>query len=348
MLAKSITQNVKKGKMILMKKKTAILALLVAVTMAGTLLFTGCGDSQPVEEEDPIITLNTITGEEFEEGLPARPVQVSIDNVGAAVPQSNISHADIVYEFPVEGEQTRLQAIFYSDIPEFFGPIRSVRPYFVDLADMYDTVFVAHGWSNAAKKKLQNGERPYINAMENEVDFYRVSDKPAPHNSYIEWETVKATIDEKGWWDEDNNIRGFKFMEKGKTNETAEECESVSFVYKGNACEFTYDPETELYTRTVKGAPYIDKETGENITVSNVLVQKITSEVLDEKGRLSIDMMQGGYAYLFTKGTVVKGTWNQKNLHNTTIFKDSNDKQFRLSKGKSWVEVMDQTCTMTY
>lgn len=346
-----------------MKKLTLITAAIVVLAVSGTLILSGCGGSK--EASGPEVTVNPITGEECDEKLPARPIQVSIDNVGQAIPQSNISHADIVYEFPVEGEQTRLQAIFYGDIPEFFGPIRSVRPYFVDLSDMYKTVYVAHGWSSDAKRKLQNGDVPYINAMENEVEFYRVSDKPTPHNSYIEWDKVKAEIDDNGWWDESKKIRGFKFREDEEPQENAdvdsettaegeteeilpESCESVAFKYQGSACEFAYDSETGLYTRTVKGAPYIDKETGENVTVSNILVQKVTSESLDEKGRLAIDMMAGGDALLFTNGEVTEGTWTQENLHNTTIFKDKNGKKFRLTKGKSWVEVTDQTCTITY
>lgn len=344
-----------------MKKLAGIIVALVVALTGGALMLTGCGGGS--ESAEPEVIVNPITGEECDEELPARPIQVSIDNVGEAIPQSNISYADIVYEFPVEGEQTRLQAIFYGDIPEIFGPIRSVRPYFVDLADMYSTIYVAHGWSGTAKKKLQNGSLPYINAMENDADFYRVSDKAAPHNSYIEWDKVKEIIDENGWWDEKASFRGFKFKgdesEAAAESETAdseseteavepEKCDKVSFVYKGSACEFTYDPETDLYTRTVKGAPYIDKETGENVTVSNILVQKVTSEVLDEKGRLSIDLMAGGDAMLFTGGEVITGTWTQKNLHNTTIFKDENGKKFRLTKGKSWVEVTDQTCTISY
>ena len=115
-------------------------AAFIMILAMGTIALTGCGGGsgdggQTVAEPEPII--NPITGIEVasEDALPARPIQVSIPNdTYGAVPQSNITQADIIYEFPVEGELTRLQAIYYSDIPEIFGPTRSIRYYFADLA----------------------------------------------------------------------------------------------------------------------------------------------------------------------------------------------------------------------
>ena len=98
-----------------------------------------------MESKEPVIS--PLTGQEYTEELPARPLVVSIDNVGDAIPQSWLSKADIVYEFPVEGRQTRLNAIYYGEFPEEFGPIRSTRPYFVDLTREYKAIFLAHGWS---------------------------------------------------------------------------------------------------------------------------------------------------------------------------------------------------------
>ena len=93
-------------------------AAFILILAMGTIALTGCGSGgetqQVAEEPEPII--NPITGIEVEseDALPARPVQVSIPNdTYGAVPQSNISYADVIYEFPVEGELTRLQAICF-------------------------------------------------------------------------------------------------------------------------------------------------------------------------------------------------------------------------------------------
>ena len=299
------------------------------------------------EVEEPVLFVNPITGESTEEGIEGRPLIVSYDNVGSAIPQSNTSMADIVYEFPVEGNQTRLQAVFYSEYPEFLGPIRSTRPYFVDLTREYKGIFLAHGWSEAAKKYLKSGVVPYINAMDSDCKFYRVSDKSAPHNSYIKWSEVEKKIKEKGWWKEKQEIKPFTFLGEDEKNTGA----AVDYVEFDSAahCEFTYDAEKNHYVRTINnGSKYIDKETGKAITVKNIIVQKVSSKVLDAKGRLEINMCAGGEALLFTNGVVVEGTWSRDNLDSRTIFKDKSGNEFKLTVGNSWVMVADKGTKITY
>ncbi len=328
-------------------KKIITLVLVAALCMAAMFTLGACGKEEEAAPE-PVTYTNALTGEITEQPVEAaRPLVVSIDNVGDAVPQSWLSKADLVYEFPVEGKQTRLQAIYYTEFPEEFGPVRSTRPYFVDLAREYKAIFLAHGWSPQAKSYLMENVVPYINAMNSDCDFYRVSDKSAPHNSYIKWEEVKAKIDEQGWWSETQKIKPFKFLKDGASS-AGDRVDKVDFSYSAADCEFTYDAETGLYTRTEDGAEYIDKETGEPIKVANILVQNVKSSSLDSKGRLKIDMCAGGDALLFTDGKVVKGTWSREDLDSRTIFVDAEGKQFKLSPGHTWVEVADQNCDIDY
>lgn len=338
---------------------------VVIMGLATAMLLGGCSskkteENETIDKDEVVLVLNTtpreekrelyvnpLTGEESEEELPARPLIFSYDNVGSAVPQSWTSKADIVYEFPVEGNQTRLQAIFYGEIPEYFGPIRSTRPYFVDLTREYKGIFVAHGWSPEAKNYLMSGVVPYINAMNSSCDFYRVSDKSAPHNSYIKWSEIEKEIESKGWWEEKQEIRPFTFLEEDAKN-VGEAVTHIEADYSATKCEFTYDAEKNHYVRTLKGKEYIDKETGEFVTVNNVLVQKVTSSVLDAKGRLSINMCAGGEAMLFTNGVVVKGTWKRDDLDSRTIFTDTEGNEFAFSVGKTWVLVANQYCDITF
>lgn len=329
-------------------KKIVTLILVAALCMATMFTMSACGEEKEEAAKEPVTYTNALTGAVTEQPVEAaRPLVVSIDNVGDAVPQSWLSKADMVYEFPVEGKQTRLQAVYYTEFPEEFGPVRSTRPYFVDLAREYKAIFLAHGWSPQAKKYLMSDVVPYINAMNSDCDFYRVSDKSAPHNSYIKWDEVKSKIDEMGWWSEAQTIEPFAFLEEGAES-AGERVEKVDFSYSAADCEFTYDAETGLYTRTEDGDEYIDKETGEPIKVANVLVQRVKSSSLDSKGRLKIDMCAGGNAILFTDGKVVKGTWSRADLDSRTVFVDAEGNQFKLSPGHTWVEVADQNCDIDY
>lgn len=325
-----------------------IVAIIVVIGGVGLYMFGGniIGGLPDLAAKEEIV--NPLTGQVSEEALPARPLVVSIDNVGDAVPQSWLSKADMVYEFPVEGNQTRLQAIYYGEFPSEFGPIRSTRPYFVDLTREYQAVFLAHGWSPQAKDYLLSDVVPYINAMNSDCQFYRVNDKSAPHNSYIKWDEVKAKIDEQGWWDEPKDIRPFRFLSGGQVNE-GEAAGNITVHYSSSKCEFVYNADSGKYTRTINGGKsYVDHETGEAIKVDNILVQKVRSSQLDSYGRLEIDMCAGGEAILFTNGVAVKGTWSRDSLDSRTVFIDEKGNEFKLTPGRSWVEIANQNCTIGY
>jgi hypothetical protein len=336
------------------KKKSGskLVAAVVVAAIAAVGIGVGAVAMNGNTSELPIIVQaqtyeNPLTGQISEKELPARPLQVSIDNVGDAIPQSWLSKADIVYEFPVEGEQTRLQAIYYGQFPEEFGPIRSTRPYFVDLAREYKAVFLAHGWSPQAKRYLMTDVIPYINAMNSDCHFYRVSDKVAPHNSYIKWTEVKKKIDQQGWWSEKKDLNKFEFLNGGQCNE-GKEATNIKFEYGAIDYSFKYDTESNTYTRSVFGDKHVDHETNKALTTYNVLVQKVKSKTLDNKGRLKIDMCAGGEAILFTNGVAVKGTWSRESLDSFTIFVDEEGNQMKLTRGNTWVEVVDQNCDLDY
>ena len=371
-------------------------AAFIMILAMGTIALTGCGGSgggsEQAAEPEPII--NPITGMEVEseDALPARPVQVSIPNdTYGAVPQSNISYADIIYEFPVEGELTRLQAIFYSQFPDKVGPTRSVRYYFVDTATEYKAFHVGYGWGKHARSYMKSNNVPHINGMQDTELFYRVSDKTAPNNAYIDWSSIENAEKEQGALDEKVTIKPWKFRddkwkeemkqakadaqalieEKGdSTNEedvaAVEEAEAIlaepekatSLSVKALGCNSTckWDSEKGKYLRYWYGDPFIDKETGEQLEIDNILVQKFHSDIMvdeetglsEHKGRLTIDMFAGGEAYLFTQGEVVKGTWSRDGVDSRTIFKDENGKQFRFTPGKTWVYVLDQDKDFSY
>ena len=302
-------------------------AAFIMILAMGTIALTGCGSSggggEPVAEEpEPII--NPITGIEVEseDALPARPVQVSIPNdTYGAVPQSNISYADVIYEFPVEGQLTRLQAIFYSEFPDKVGPLRSVRYYFVDVATEYKAFHVGYGWGKHARSYMKSNNVPHINGMQETEMFYRVSDKSAPNNAYIDWATIEKAEQDQGALDEKQTIKPWKFRDdKWKEEQEAAKAEAQAVIdeksestdeedvaaveeakkvleepakatslhVKSLGCNSTceYDAESGKYLRYWYGEPFIDKETGEQLQFDNILVQKVHSDIMtdDETG----------------------------------------------------------------
>lgn len=325
-----------------------ILVIVLAVVVIGggvaayMLLGNQSSDWPKIKEPET----NPLTGE-VNANLPSRPFILSTDNdSGLARPQSGLSKADIVYEFPVEGGSSRLEPVYYSQIPDKIGPTRSARPYFIDMAREYRAVFVHHGWSPQAKAYLEKNVIPYISAFTYGNIFYRSTDRHAPHNSYTTGEDVWGLIREKGW-DEKQDIRKFQFLKNGEAV-TGAEAQDIHIDYRVNKNNYKYSTKTESYKKYVNDEAYMDKETGKQITTRNILVQKVKSKVLDEKGRLKINMCAGGDAMLFTKGVVIKGKWSRENLDSPTVFTDTEGNEFKLSVGTSWIQVVDDTVTVEY
>ena len=339
------------------KKKTKLLGIVLAVVIVGAacagLALSGVfsGASEEPEDTRPI---NPLTGLRVD-SLPNRVVQVSIDNV-ECIPQSGLSKADIIYEFPAEGGLTRLQALFYSGTPDVVGPIRSARPYFIDLAREYNAIFVHHGGSPAAFEYLATGVVDDISPNTNAAIFWRSDSRIAPHNSMINYDDLWEVISDRGF-DVATDTRTFTFAaEDADTQEESTDGEeeatlSATEITVDNPytlVEYKYDEETKLYTHYVDGEVYIDAENDEAITESNILIQYVSSTVLDSHSRLEIDMTAGGDALLFTGGNVVKGTWSRADLDSPTVFVDEEGNEFVLTRGKTWVHVIDQNSEVSY
>lgn len=83
-----------------------------------------------------------------------------INNAPAARPQSGISEADILYEVLAEGGITRLIGIFQSHAGVVkIGPIRSIRPYLLDIGESYGGITVHAGGSPDAYAILQRQKK---------------------------------------------------------------------------------------------------------------------------------------------------------------------------------------------
>lgn len=365
-------------------RKGLIIGLVIAIVAVGGVSFKLLAPPADYVYSEPTVeNPNPYTGEESE-NLPVRPLLVSTDNVGEAIPQYGISRADIVYEVPVEGAQSRLECLYYGDIPKTVGPCRSVRPYIVDLAREYSAILTHDGWSPDAHAYLDKGLVADIPAQRNSF-YFRTSDKPAPHNSLVHTADVLKAAEKAGYLDEEVKLRSFQFMDRqelavfqGKQEEylaeveaeikenleprqgyvlpdlsgiTVPEADSVKEInisYANCASKYKYDAESGLYQRYVNGGRYADFTNDKEIKMSNLIVYKVSSKVLDQKGRLEINMCAGGKCWVFTGGKMIKGTWEKADLDSPTLFKDKEGNEIKLSPGKTWINIIDGNSKFDY
>ncbi|HEX6569569.1 MAG TPA: DUF3048 domain-containing protein, partial [Acidimicrobiales bacterium] len=125
-----------------------------------------------------------MTGD-FQGRLDRPALFVKIDNVERARPQAGLDQADIVFEERVEGNLTRLAAVFHSTDAAVVGPVRSVRTTDLELVPLFGRVlFAASGGNRGVLPQLHAADVVDVGANVSPEGFYRDHGRPAPHNLF--------------------------------------------------------------------------------------------------------------------------------------------------------------------
>lgn len=325
----------------------------------GLLLFlSGCQLLNPSEiilEEDknfdleePENTDNFFLEEKEEEIIKHQklPVAVVIDNLFSARPLAGLNSAQVVYEAPVEGDITRLLAIFNQDQwPVKIGPVRSARPYLADWAEEYSGIFVHAGGSPRVLEQIKNGFYNFYNLDELSGDgiyFWRDGERNSPHNLYILPESIEESLGRKNWpnsvsqdfieWEREN------FGDKKNIFLESPAASIIKINYQDSVI-WQFDPKRNSYLRYQGGDPFLDNE-GIIVKATNIVIQKTAMEIIDQVGRLQIETQGQGEALIFQEGKIRKGFWVKDSGLSRTFFYDSQGEKIKFLPGSLWVEIV--------
>ncbi|MCP3742516.1 DUF3048 domain-containing protein [Rossellomorea sp. BNER] len=328
--------------------KKAVMLSLVAFTLIG------CGKEEkaepskevtaPVTEEKNESEVESsyhfpLTGMDAEEAETSRAVAVVVNNHPKARPQSGLHKADIVYELLAEGDVTRFLAIFQSEMPKMVGPVRSARDYFVNLAEGYNGLFIAHGYSPEAKEMLTSGTVDHLNGMQYDGTlFKRVDFRKAPHNSYIRSEAILKGAEKNGY-EMDTPPASLTFSENGGSMK-GEEVDSIMVSYDNNPSFnviYEYNNDKKKYERFSADKKTVDYDSKTPVELDNVLIIETPHKVIDNSGRREIDLMSGGNAYLLQKGKLFEVEWKNDD---GKLLPYLDGEPVPLVPGKTWINII--------
>ena len=297
---------------------------------------SGASDSSPY--------FYPLTGKSSETKTDGRAIAVMINNHPKARPQSGLPKADIVYELLAEGDITRFLAVFQSEMPDNFGPIRSARGYFVELAKGLDAFYIAHGYSPEAKEMLDNGYVDNLNGMVYDGTlFQRASFRKAPHNSYITYKNILKGAKEKNV-SMDKSPPAFTFLTVAESKKIqGDPVLSATVSYFSNSqfkAVYQYDSQLGKYKRFSGGEQTVDLDTKEPVLLDNVFIIETVHQTVDSVGHRKIDLQSGGKAYLLQKGKVNFVEWKNSNGR---IIPVKDGKEVPFVQGKTWVNVVPTT-----
>lgn len=308
----------------------------------------GIIEDEPEPEAEPAFRY-MFTGLPAEEENRSRPYAVVVENQLHARPQTGLTEADVVYEVLAEGDITRFMAIFQSHVPDVIGPVRSIRPYFIELGTSVDGVIVHAGWSPEAERILLGGSIAYINEVKggDHVYFWRSKDRVAPHNVYTSAELMAKGAEDKKYrkdWKE-TSLTFFDEAPEPETlpGEAAREAE-IRY-YRSYAVQYKYDEEQGKYLRFMDGDPHTDKESGEQIAASNVLIAVTDHKVLDSVGRRAVNVKGPGKGWLMQGGKIREISWEMKDGF---IRAFSAGEEQKLLPGQTWIQIVPDFAEITY
>lgn len=286
------------------------------------------------------------------------PVMVVFDNhPDSRLYQCGFSKSVIVYEYLVEGGSTRFAGL-YSGPPDAqkIGPVRSARPYSVEIASGWSALFMHAGGSPEALDLIKGGTIEAIDL--NEISgigaeyFFRDSSIVKPHNLFTSGELMANGLKEFELSNAPSNKILLSFeSEENKLTSNVLGVENVSIansVYIDFSegilfdSSYEYDQTLGLYKRSMAGLEHKDSATGEQIVAANIIIQRVPQEDYypSGEGRIKLEMAGEGEAMLFQNGKMAKGTWKKADQNSQTEYFDKNGVVFVLKAGQTWIEIV--------
>lgn len=285
----------------------------------------------------PTTEASRLTGEPISPELNKRQVTgIMIENSPDARPQSGLKDAGIIYEAVAEGGITRFLTLFQETQPDYIGPVRSVRPYYVSLLLPYDASITHAGGSAEGLAKVRNLGVKDIDHGANGGAFQRIKERYAPHNLYTSMAALDKVSADRGYTA--SNVKSLpRKTEKAGQAVTAKaiDLNISSPLYN---VHYDYDQASNSYLRTLGGKPHTDARSGQQLAPKVVVSLAMK---YSQSGIYSVYETTGsGAMAIFQDGGVQKGTWTRATEQDQFTFADEAGNPVSLSAGQTWITLV--------
>lgn len=306
----------------------------------------------PTETTEAVpVNVNPLTGETLEEDNTMRPIAVMINNSSKALPQCGIGEADVIYEILAEGSTTRFMAIF-TDVTDAgaVGPVRSLRPYFLNIMRGYDALCTSAGGSDEADDMISSLGYDRMNGINGSSanyfyrDSWRKENRGFEHSLFVKGEDLYngaqklgMRVNETEGWD-----YGLTFDDGAVLDGDAAGKIVVKFYANGKSTTLTYQADGGYYTAYQQGYDLVDGNTNEALKFENVFVLLADSAVKDSKGHLEVQTTGEGTGYYARDGKVIQIKWTRADEESAYQYFDLEGNRLTLGVGKSYIAIVPE------
>lgn len=302
----------------------------------------------------PSANQNLLTGIDdlSQEAIGKRPVAVMINNVEDALPQYGIAEADVIFELPVEGNLTRLMALYgdYTAMPNVCA-IRSCRYYYPAIAKGFDAFYIHWGSDPTILDYVNSLKIDRYDGMGNPQNLFgrdtnrRNAGYALEHTGYFKGtEFAKAAEADGKRTDLLDSKKGtaFQFCNIDEVVTPAgNPCSKVHIDFGAATATLNYDAEKNVYAKNINGHAHIDGNTGEALTFTNVFVLETSVSVREDGVHKKVDWAgnANSVGYYISNGVVEKIHWSKANNSESEylrFYKESGE-ELVINRGKSYI-----------
>ena len=306
---------------------------------------------KPQVEPQVAGNINLLTGmpDLTPEAIGKRPVAVMVNNVKKAFPQYGIEDADVIFEIPVEGGDTRFMALYgdYTTMPEICA-IRSCRPYFPAFSEGFDAVYVNWGMMDEVRQYVNTLGLTHYEGLFNAGGLFSrdLARKEAgyalEHTGVFDGTRLDDVMHEKNQRTEIESDKTGTAFQFAAVNEviipTGDACTKIDVDFGHAEATLKYDEASKLYLKDYNGEAQIDGRTGNQLAFTNVLVLEAHIKLAENGIHRDVNW-HGGNGYYISNGTMQKITWSKKSESSRLMLYDENGKELVLNRGKSYIAV---------
>lgn len=340
------------------------------------------GEDKPLGAGEPKKIYSTLTGLEIDnEELNKSPtfcVQIPNGSTDGARPQAGLAQAAVVFEAIAEQGITRFAAVFQNVDLAVLGPVRSLRPYYLDWDTPFGCTVVHAGGSDEALAGIQMGGQRDLDIDALGMGWRENGTGRWWNNLFTSTQELLQYNSSKGYTT--SEVKGFLRMVPEDAEDRAEErgCVVAEAEDGQESCYFSpadhiqidftnwntthnvyydYDAVTNSYLRSyVAGGAHMSYECAAGatrpVTTSCVEVQvapKVVVVMWVQESTMAdgyheqIKTAGSGKAVVYQNGEEIAGTWEKKSQAEQIRFLDTEGKEIALAPGQVFIEAVGTT-----
>ena len=289
--------------------------------------------------------------------LQRRPLAIKVQNASLSRPQYGLPQADIVYEHLSEAAITRFTAIFLCHNADRVGSVRSARFIDLEIPAMYKSLMAFSGTSPGLYPKFKEADfrdrEFWYDQGINAKGFFRDTELrakglPIEHTLFATPAKIWEIAGELGI-NQPQDLQGMTFAYDAPSGGQPGTTIDIPYPNREMVVNYRYDSRSGAYLRSQGGDPFVDAPSGQQISVTNVVlvyVPHVDADFYEDYPRtnwpsVQIQLWGSGPAVIFRDGQAFEGLWARPKRDDMLVFRDkSGQTPIPLKPGNTWIELI--------